>query len=164
MTSKYGFLPYKGAHLSCIGNFYRPQTKFAKVMFSQVSVCPQEGGVFPIAYWDTPPQVHPKQVNPPGQVHPLVRYTPLARHPLWAGTPWAGTPWADTPLPIACWNTHTPPNCTVHAGIWSTRGRYTSHWNAFLLILLFTIMDSFEHVILCLPCCDNVIAMKSLCD
>ena len=29
-------------------DFYRPQTKFAKVMFSQVSVCPQErrgGGV-----------------------------------------------------------------------------------------------------------------------
>ena len=26
------------------GNIYRPQTKFAKVMFLQVSVCPQEGG------------------------------------------------------------------------------------------------------------------------
>ena len=25
------------------GNIYRPQTKFAKVMFLQVSVCPQEG-------------------------------------------------------------------------------------------------------------------------
>ena len=27
------------------GNFYHPQTKFAKVMFSQVSVRPEEGGV-----------------------------------------------------------------------------------------------------------------------
>ena len=26
-------------------NFYRPLTKFAKVMFLQVSVCPQGGGV-----------------------------------------------------------------------------------------------------------------------
>ena len=25
--------------------YYRPQTKFAKVMFSQVSVCPQGGGL-----------------------------------------------------------------------------------------------------------------------
>ena len=25
-------------------DFYRPQTKFAKVMFLQVSVCPHEGG------------------------------------------------------------------------------------------------------------------------
>ena len=39
-------------------NIYRPQTKFAKVMFSQVSVCPQGGsaplhaGIHPQA--DTP--------------------------------------------------------------------------------------------------------------
>ena len=31
---------------------YRPQTKFAKVRFSQVSVC-RQGGVYPIACWDT---------------------------------------------------------------------------------------------------------------
>ena len=37
---------------------YRPQTMFVKVMFSQVSVCPQ-GGVWPIACWDTPPGRHP---------------------------------------------------------------------------------------------------------
>ena len=41
--------------------FYRPQTKFAKVMFSQVSV--HRGEVWPIACWaDTPP---------PGQTPPL---------------------------------------------------------------------------------------------
>ena len=33
---------------------YRLQTKFAKVMFSQVSVCPR-GGVCPIACWNTQP-------------------------------------------------------------------------------------------------------------
>ena len=49
---------------------YRPQTKFAKVMFSQVSVCPRGGGVCPIACWDT----HPQQV-PPG------RYTPRTDTP-----------------------------------------------------------------------------------
>ena len=42
---------------------YRPQTMFAKVMFSQVSVCPQ--GVCHIACWDA---------------------YPLGRHPSWADT------------------------------------------------------------------------------
>ena len=32
-----------------IANFYRPQTKFAKVMFSLVSVCPRGGGV--LGFW-----------------------------------------------------------------------------------------------------------------
>ena len=45
---------------SCFSvKFYRPQTKFAKVMFSQVSVCPQGGisqhvlgtGVYPSMHW-----------------------------------------------------------------------------------------------------------------
>ena len=49
---------------------YRPQTKFAKVMFSQVSVCRRGGGCLPHIPWaDTP----------------------------WADTPWADTPKADTP-------------------------------------------------------------------
>ena len=62
--------------------FYRPQTKFAKVMqvmFSQVSVCPQ--GVWQV---HPPGQVHPtgqvhppEQVHPHGQVHPLGRYIPV---------------------------------------------------------------------------------------
>ena len=57
--------------------FYRPQTKFEKVMFSQVSVCPQ-GGCLP---------------------HPLWADTP------WADTPSGRHPRAVTPLPSACWNT-----------------------------------------------------------
>ena len=55
---------------------YLPQTKFAKVMFSQVSVCPRRsGGVCFNSCWD----IHPLGRHPPGQ------------------TP----PWADTPFPRA---------------------------------------------------------------
>ena len=46
----------------CITNifihFYRLQTKFAKVMFSQVSVCPQVGGVQVQAQEDVYPSLH----------------------------------------------------------------------------------------------------------
>ena len=37
------FFPPGGRGFLCIKSFYRPQTKFAKVMFLQVSVCPQGG-------------------------------------------------------------------------------------------------------------------------
>ena len=65
--------------------FYRLQTKFAKVMFSQVSVCPQ--GAFPIACWDTHPVGrHPSRQAPPWADTPLGRPaqpdTTLDRHPL----------------------------------------------------------------------------------
>ena len=86
--------------------YYLPQMKFAKVMFSQVSVCPRgegEGGVCPNACWDTPP----------GQVHPLGRYTPWQVHPLGRYTYLAGTPLVRYPpmdryaptLHSACWDT-----------------------------------------------------------
>ena len=59
-------------------------------MFSQMSVCPQ-GGVCPIACWDTPPwagtppgKVPPGQTLPPGQVQPpaqcMLGYTPPPAH------------------------------------------------------------------------------------
>ena len=86
---------------------YRPQTKFAKVMFSLVSVCPYGWGCLPhcmLGY--TPPGRHPPGQRPPTQT------------PHWADTPSPG-PQADTPR-------------TVHAGIRSTSGRQASHWNAFL--------------------------------
>ena len=93
--------------------YYRPQTKFAKVMFLQVSVCPQ-GGVPGQVIHPIPWQVHPP---PPG------RYTP-----------WAGTPPAPRQVhPPTGTPTHPPP-ATVHAGILSTSGRYASHWNAFSLL------------------------------
>ena len=50
--------------------------------------------------------------------YPLGRYTPPGRYP---------------PTP-----TVKPPP-TMHAGIWSTSGRYASYWNAFLLKLSFCI-------------------------
>ena len=92
--------------LNLFWDFYRPQTKFAKVVFLHVSVCAR--GVCPIACWD---------------ISPLGRQTP---------TPMGRTPWADTPPahthPLG---RHTP-SCAVHAGIRSTSRRYASHWNAIL--------------------------------
>ena len=63
-----------------VANNYRPQTKFAKVMFSQVSVCPQ-GGCLPhymLGY-----------TSPPGPVAdtPLGADTPQSRHPTGADPP-----------------------------------------------------------------------------
>ena len=62
---------------------YRPQTKFVKVMFSQVSVCPWGAGIL-----HTP--------------------LPLGRH-----TSLLDTPWADTSPPSACWDTHLPAQCML---------------------------------------------------
>ena len=100
-------------------------------MFSQVSVCPQ-GGVCPIACWDTHPlgQVYPPAGTPPG------RFTPRQVH-LQAGTP----PGRYTPGRYPPGQVHPPVRyntpCPVHAGIRSTSGRYASHWNAFLFLITF---------------------------
>ena len=79
-----------------------------------------------------------------------------------ADTPPGRPPWADTPMSCACWDTHPPaqcmlgytpnpvhagihtPRCIVHAEIWSTSGRYASHWNAFLLSCILP-LNSFCH-------------------
>ena len=86
-------------------SYYRPQTKSAKVVFLQVSVCPRgavPGQVSPTPWAGTPP----RQVHPPGQVPP-------GRYPRQVHPP-AGT--------------HTPGQVQPR----STSGRYTSHWNAYL--------------------------------
>ena len=106
---------------------YRPQTKFVKVMFSQVSVCP--GGCLPLVLGGHLPHMHRPVIHPPGRHLPPGQTLPGQTLPPWVNTPWADTRQADTPLPSACWDT---PPCPVHAEIWSTSGRYTSHWNAFL--------------------------------
>ena len=68
--------------------FYCLQMKFTKVMFSQLSVCPQEGlGL---------------------------RSRRVSATPTLGRSPQADTPLADNPLPSACWDTHP---CPVHAGI-----------------------------------------------
>ena len=56
-------------------NYYPPQTKFAKVMFSQVSICPQGEECLPhcmLGY--TSPRTRGR--HPPGTRHP-----PQSRHP-----------------------------------------------------------------------------------
>ena len=125
------------------GFYYRPQTNFAKVMFSQVSVCPR--GVYathtaPGPEADTPVGRRPPQQTPAGR-HPPDRQPPQAdtpqQTPPQADIPpvHAGIhpPWADTPSTVHA-GIHPPP-CPVHAGIWSKSGWYASHWNAFLFHL-----------------------------
>ena len=124
----------------CILNFYRRKTKFGKVMFSHVSVCPQGVSAFgPGGVSATPPRQTPPWTDTP------LADTPSGRHRLWADTPQADTssrhPKADPPVrhpprqtpPAQCMlgHTHTHP-CLVHAEIRSTSGRYASPWNEFL--------------------------------
>ena len=91
---------YWNAFLSLmISAHYCLQTKFAKVMFSQVSVCPQ-GGLTHCMLGYTHPRTrgrHPRdqRQTPPGQTP--TQQTPPGRHP-WADT----SPWAE---PSACWDT-----------------------------------------------------------
>ena len=74
---------------------YRPQTKFPKVMFSLVSVCPWGGGLHTHS-----PGAPPGQA-PPGQAPPWADPPPKGGSPR-AGTP---SPWAGTHLRSACWDT-----------------------------------------------------------
>ena len=109
-------LPTKFTNLPLSCFYYRPQTK---VMFSQVSVCPQGVSAPLHAGIHTLGQTPPRQTNA------------LGRHPPGKTLPWADTPWVDTPRADTPWaDTPSPP--TVHAGIRSTSGWYASHWNAFL--------------------------------
>ena len=109
--------------------FYRPQTRFGKVMFSQVSVCPQGGVSAPLhagiqtpRQAQTPWQTHPppRAGTPPRQVHPLGRYTHGQIHPLDRYIPSVVTPPGRYPPPgqVHPLGRHTsPPPCPVHAAI-----------------------------------------------
>ena len=113
ISSKAWFRPY-----------YRPQTKFAKVMFLHLSVSHSVHmgkylGRYPIRQvhppgrYISPGQVHLPQAGtsppgrytpgqvPPGQVRPLGRYTPQQVHSR-AGTPWPGAPLVGTLLCRQC--------------------------------------------------------------
>ena len=92
---------------------YRPQTKFAKVVFT--GVCLSTGGVLPLVSEECLPP-------PLGKHYPSPRQTPFL--------PGRPPPKQTPPCPVHV-GMHTP--CPVHAGIWSTSGQYVSHWNAFLL-------------------------------
>ena len=97
---------------------YHPQTKFAKVMFLQVSICP--GGFASVhAGIANPPWADPPGSRPPGSRPPL-QQTDL---------PWSRYP-PPHPLPSACWETRP------------TSGRYASYWNAYLFMSIFRIWDS----------------------
>ena len=85
--------PIPQGMISC----YHLQTKFAKVMFSQVSVRPQ-GGVCPIAYWDTPPGTRGRH-RPPWADTPLGRHTPRQIPPLGRHHP---PQTGQTPPPAQC--------------------------------------------------------------
>ena len=78
--------------------YYRPQTKFAKVMFLHVSVCPQ--GEYLGRY--TPGQV------PPRVGTPLGRYTPP-----WAGTPPPGQVHPQAGTPLDRYTSHPQPQCML---------------------------------------------------
>ena len=100
-----------------------PKTKFAKIMFSHVSVCPQ-GGVW---FWSGGVWHPPDQTPFPGQIPPWAdTLPPPCRHPYFGQTP---SQWADTPWP-------------VHAGIWSTNRLYATHWNAILFDISFLLIES----------------------
>ena len=61
---------------------YRPQRGWAKVIFSQASVCPRGGrGVCLSAFWDITPREHTATPHPPEQTPPQTRHTPRSRHP-----------------------------------------------------------------------------------
>ena len=102
-------------------NYYRLQTKFAKIMFSQVSVC-SGGGCLPhcmLGY--TPPgQVHPPEQTPGRYTPRQVHHPPRQVHPP-PTPPRQVHPLGRYPLPSACWDTHPPAGihtpCSVHAGI-----------------------------------------------
>ena len=106
--------------------FYRPQTKFAKVMFLHVSVCPHGGST-----WVATPQT---RYTPQDQVHPRAGTPrpgtpPRQVHPPGPGTPWAGT----HPRPGTLPGDRYAPRSSACWEIRATSGRYASYWNAFLL-------------------------------
>ena len=93
---------------------YRPQTKFVKVMISQVSVCPEGGGVCLWSGGGHLPHMHPPVIYPPGRHLPPGQTLPGQTLPR-VDTPWADTPQADTALPSACWDT-PPAQCMLEYG------------------------------------------------
>ena len=94
-------LTLKDYSLSTIVHIYRPQTKFAKVMFLHLSVSPFVHRVV---------VVHP----------PPDRYTPQAGTPPWADTPRAGTPPGRyTPLGRHPLDRHPPRQVHPRDGQWA---------------------------------------------
>ena len=89
----YGF-SVNSPDIHILVNCYRPQTKFAKVMFLQVSVCPRGGGGVHVT-WHAPrhPCMPPQQPSMPPGIH---AHPPASTH----------APPAATHAPPG---SHTPP-------------------------------------------------------
>ena len=108
-------------------SYYRPQRSWGKVIFSEACVknSVRLGGgvewVWPIACWDTPPdlrQASPRDQASPG---PEAGTPPGTRHP----------PRPGTPQRSACWE------------IRATSGRYASYWNINLVLFVGLLMPLF---------------------
>ena len=88
--------------------YYRPQTKFAKVMFLHLSVSHSVHGGYLGRY------------TPQAGTHPMGRYTPLGRHTPRQVHPQAGTPPRQVPTHPGQVPTHPrqvpPEQCTLGAG------------------------------------------------
>ena len=99
-------------------NHYRPKRSFGQGnIFTGVCLSTGGGGACSKFWGGCLVRYPPLAGTPPGQAPPPAGTTPPSgRHPPLAGTP----PRAGTPPP---------------PGIWSTLGRYASHWNAFLFTL-----------------------------
>ena len=84
-------------------DFYHPQREFAKVMFSQVSVCLSMGGLcLPLGRY--PSGQTPPWADPPCQTPP--RQTPSTQCTWDTHTPLLPSACSDTHiLPSACWDT-----------------------------------------------------------
>ena len=128
--------------MSYVQLHYRLQTKFAKVMFSRVSVCPLGACVAGGHVWQGECIVHPLPCMPPtmhtaplscmSPCHacPLPRMPPCHAHPLPCMSP-PCTPLPRMPPCHACPplpRTTPPPPPYMR----SMCGRYASYWNAFL--------------------------------
>ena len=128
--------------------YYRPQTKFAKVMFLHLSVSHsvhRGSGCLSQCMLGNTPQP-PAQEQTPWEQTPPGRHPLRSRHPPGADTPWEQTsPWEQTPPGSRHPPRQTPPGrhlpgsrhppgqtplaqCTLG----DTGGRYASYWNAYL--------------------------------
>ena len=126
--------------------FYRPQTKFAKVMFLHVCVRPQGGGEYLVRYitrtrytpWTRYPPSPQTRYTPPDQVPPWTTYTPRQVHPPDQVPPGPGTPprqvhppdqvhpWTRyTPDQVPPWTRYTPPDQVHPPDQVNSLGRYT---------------------------------------
>ena len=124
---------------------YRPQTKFAKVMFLQVSVCPQggarvAGGACMVgghvwqgghAWWGQ--RWHGACMA--GDVHGRGRAW-QGGHVWQGGHARLGVHGRGACMAGGMHAVHPPQQILRDTVIWSMSGRYASYWNAFLVTLL----------------------------